>query len=483
MGIERKIWRMLFGRVRETKFVPEPDSDSIRVFNWNTEHTCLPAKVGIPADVEELRAAIRSAVANGQQVRAVGSLHSISAAPMVADGGVIISTERLNRTGPIENGTMRLQAGVTMRQACQALKSAGKQLNCLPLTDQFHVGAICGTQFHDSIPFNSDVVEIKYVASDGSLGVVNDDQELFYWRNSHGLFGIVYELSVRVTDAKPIHLVPDHLPMSDFVATLHNVPSHCRRIGGLYDPYCDDILVCNDWYGNPADMAGTRSFRNRIRQQIWHHLGPIYGFITPSISPGTKRLQARICHRLLGGGFAVHPGDRPMSIRNWGPATICQLALPVRALAGFLPEFRALCLRYRDQYAWQVAQLVVMVLVFRDQQAPFSLSYEEDMLAFDVMHSPFDDPVWTDFRDEYLDMAIDKHSARAHLSKTSGPVTPDQALGYFRHEHIEEFKKQIDPKLLNPYFSRLFGLSAEPIDRAEPDAGSLKETVHQEQNS
>ena len=460
MGIERNSLRMLFGPIRETKFVSEPDSDSVSVFNWNTEHTCVPAKVEIPADVHELRAAVRNAVANGQQVRAVGSLRSFSAAPMVADGGVIISTERLNRTGPIEDGAVTLQAGVTMRQACQALKSAGKQLNCLPLTDQFHVGAISGTQFHDSVPFNSDVVEIKYVASDGSIGVVNDDPELFYWRNSHGLFGIVYELTVRIADAKPIHLVPDHLPMSDFVATLHNVPPHCRRIGGLYDPYFDDIVVCNDLYGNPADMAVTRSFRNRTRQQLWRSFGPIYGFITPSISPGTRRLQARICHGLLGRGFAVNPGDRPMSIRNWGPATICQLALPVDALAGFLPEFRALCLRYRDEHAWQVAQLVVMVLVFRDRQAPFSLSYDEDMLAFDVMHSPFDDPIWSDFRDEYLDMAISKHSARAHLCKTSGPVTPEQALRYFRPEHIEEFRKRIDPNLLNPYFSRLFGLTA-----------------------
>jgi FAD/FMN-containing dehydrogenase len=197
MGLERNSLRLLFGPVRDTKFVAEAQSSAVRVSNWNTEHSCLPASVSAPSTVAELAEIVRMAVARGQSVRAVGSLHSLSAAPMVAGDGVIVSTERLNKIGLIEGETATFQAGVTLRQACQALKPMGKQLIALPLTDQFHLGAISGTQFHDAMAFNSDVVQIKYVASDGSLRVVADEADLFYWRSSHGLFGVTYEITVR----------------------------------------------------------------------------------------------------------------------------------------------------------------------------------------------------------------------------------------------------------------------------------------------
>jgi len=473
MGLERSRLRMLFGPTRERKFQPVSSRREVCVSNWNGEHTCRAGRVAVPESPQALAEIVRQAASAGQPIRAVGSLHSVTTAPLVAEGGTVVSTERLNQIGAISGDRATFGAGVTLREACQTLKPLGKQLRCLPLTDQFHLGAISGTQFHDALAFNAGVVEIKYVASDGSLNVVDDEQELFYWRNSHGLFGMVYEVTFEVAEARPIQVRGDRITMDAFVDSLHDVPPDCRRVSGLYDPYHDDVISCNDFYLAPEKMPCTRSLKNCIHQWIWQRLLPVYGFVMPSVSGRTRRLQEHACRLLLGKGFVVHPGDRPMSIRNWGPSAICQLAFPLANVPEFLVEFRQLCEEYRRTRGWQLAQPVVMVWVEQDRRSVFSLSYDQAVLAFDVMHAPHDDPVWREFRDAYLSMAIERHGGRAHLCKTSGTVTPEQALNFVPPERIAEFKRRIDPTLLNPYFESIFDMRRATLPQATSVAVGL----------
>ena len=177
--------------------------------NWNREiNFDIPEdNFKTPQQVSDVQAIVRQAAVDGQSVTVVGACHSTTDC-MVGEG-VVIAMCKMDRILNVDHEalTVTAQAGVTLRQLCSRLREENLQPPVVLEFGNYHLGAISGTHAHDTsnsptaAQFSSSVVGVRLVTSTGELMEVSETQNSEYLpaiRSHFGLFGVVYEVTVRV---------------------------------------------------------------------------------------------------------------------------------------------------------------------------------------------------------------------------------------------------------------------------------------------
>lgn len=120
--------------------------------NWNEQITFeVPEeRFREPSDFAEVQAIVRQAFEQGQKVTVVGALHSTT--ECIVGSGVVISMAKMDQVLDINvaNERVTVQAGVTLRQLCDALKGARLQPPVVLEFGNFQIGAISGTHANDT---------------------------------------------------------------------------------------------------------------------------------------------------------------------------------------------------------------------------------------------------------------------------------------------------------------------------------------------
>ncbi|MFI5619865.1 D-arabinono-1,4-lactone oxidase [Streptomyces sp. NPDC051567] len=173
--------------------------------NWAGNVSATPARVVSPGTVEELREAVRRAVADGQRVKAVGSGHSFTAA--AATGGVLLRPHALAGITAIDRSasTVTVGAGTVLRDLNRALAREGLSLaNMGDIMEQTVSGATAtGTHGtgRDSASLSALVRGLELVTADGRLLTCSEKEhpEVFAAaRTGIGALGVVTALTFAV---------------------------------------------------------------------------------------------------------------------------------------------------------------------------------------------------------------------------------------------------------------------------------------------
>lgn len=116
--------------------------------NWSGSVHSAPQGIFHPTTQEEVVAVINSAVANGQQIRAVGSGHSHT--PLAATDGTMVSLEHLNKLESLSTTryTATAQAGITLHDLGKELFKHGFTLRNLGDIDKQSLGGALATGTH-----------------------------------------------------------------------------------------------------------------------------------------------------------------------------------------------------------------------------------------------------------------------------------------------------------------------------------------------
>eukprot|EP00581_Thalassiosira_minuscula_P019778 CAMPEP_0183733056 /NCGR_PEP_ID=MMETSP0737-20130205/40049_1 /TAXON_ID=385413 /ORGANISM="Thalassiosira miniscula, Strain CCMP1093" /LENGTH=709 /DNA_ID=CAMNT_0025966229 /DNA_START=330 /DNA_END=2459 /DNA_ORIENTATION=+ len=182
---------------------------STRVFrNWagtvRTDHPLI-----MPKDDAELKSILQKASAGGCTVRPAGSGHS--AAGVVAEEStqsnvVVVSlveyapSDRdwaavdLVASGGDE-ATVRIPGGSTQLKLYATIRPAGYFLPTQTAGWLFTIGGVLSNFVHGGVfgkgPVHNHLVSLRVMLWDGTIKILNDPDDLRFWRNGYGLLGII----------------------------------------------------------------------------------------------------------------------------------------------------------------------------------------------------------------------------------------------------------------------------------------------------
>ncbi|KVG35790.1 D-arabinono-1,4-lactone oxidase [Burkholderia diffusa] len=192
--------------------------------NWVGNQSCVAAHMASPTSEAEIAELVHAATSQGKNVRCSGSGHSFT--PVVATSGLLLSLKDYQGIVAVDEQRKRVtvKAGTRINAVTRHLKDIGFSLvNQGDIDSQAIAGALAtGTHGTGTTLSNlsSQVVGMRIVRPDGSIMEVSDRQDLDLLHATQvniGLFGVVSELTLQVTDVFWLH---DRVWREDFDALM-----------------------------------------------------------------------------------------------------------------------------------------------------------------------------------------------------------------------------------------------------------------------
>ena len=256
------------------------------------------------------------------------------------DGGVVISTARLNRIAALDatTGLVTCEAGVSLEQLMVAGLPAGWFVPVSPGTRQVTVGGaiaadVHGKNHHVAGSFARHVRSLQIVTPDGETRTVTDQSDpSLFWATAGGmgLTGLIVAATIQLKRVATSRVLVDTVRTADIDQTMAVLAEHDRRFG--YTVAWSDSLARGSGLGRsvitsgdfaepadlpPGDAADPFAFRPRAR------LGVPPGFPPGLINRYTVALANEAWYRkaprsrrgeIQAIGAFFHPLD---GIRHW----------------------------------------------------------------------------------------------------------------------------------------------------------------------
>ena len=213
--------------------------------NWNRETAARPRLYATPSTEAELCQVVRDA----KRLRVVGAGHSFGDQPVSSD--VMLSLERYNRLVSMDasadaGGTLRVQAGMRLRELQQILYAHGRALPAAGSTDAQTLGGLIANDVHgsgrDHAFFSESVTALRLVDAAGQARTFRRGEELFHAAiGTAGMAGVVIELelvTVPLYDVAKSIAILDSASLRDRIETLLEQNDHLSFyfLGGVHTP-------------------------------------------------------------------------------------------------------------------------------------------------------------------------------------------------------------------------------------------------------
>jgi FAD/FMN-containing dehydrogenase len=183
---------------------------------------------------------VRPVGANYSQTRCVGN-----------DGGTALEMSGLSRILELDEGCVRVQAGVRVGALVRALAERGLELPLTPEIGNISVGALAVTTLPQPSyaaglsQLSSCVTELKVITPQGREMTVTERQRdlMRVLRSSFGLLGIVHEVVLRVRPLIPVKIDYQALSLADFTDRLDEITGAPGALRLHLSPFHDRVTV------------------------------------------------------------------------------------------------------------------------------------------------------------------------------------------------------------------------------------------------
>lgn len=187
--------------------------DGTTVRPWGDTFTCNPRSIERPKTLSE----VQTIVANADNVRVVGAGHSFS--PLICTDYTLISLSNMRAIKEVNNNTVTVEAGISIERLQEVLIKENKIIHGFgSIQDQNVAGAFMTS--HHGLQYNSfaeNVISLKIVTASGN---VEEIQDLFMYRASMGMLGVVVEMTIRTFPNTFVEIQQSKMSLEDAISKL-----------------------------------------------------------------------------------------------------------------------------------------------------------------------------------------------------------------------------------------------------------------------
>ncbi|WP_327120766.1 FAD-binding protein [Nocardia sp. NBC_01730] len=195
--------------------------------NWAGDQQCAPATFATPCSPDEVADLLGSAEAKGQTVRVAGAGHSFT--DTVLTDGILLNLANLNRVLDVDHATglVRLEAGITLNAASNALHEHGLAFPNLGDIDAQTVAGATATGTHGTGAtlqnLSAALDSVELMLADGSRAELNARTDPDGWRAARvsvGALGVVTAVTVRMVPSFVLEGIERPVHVDDVLADL-----------------------------------------------------------------------------------------------------------------------------------------------------------------------------------------------------------------------------------------------------------------------
>jgi hypothetical protein len=447
------------------------------IVNYDGSIKSSPQQLVYPETVEQIQAVLRDSSRYPTPVRAKGSFHSLT--PCAASDGSVLDMSRMNRVIKIDKNKKILtaQAGIQQIDAAKALRAQGLQFMLNIEIGNMTLGSAACCHTKDALDgielgqVSSYVTGMKWVTPSGDLAEASEDSNpelLTKMRSSHGLAGVIYEVSFRLKPIEAIHLTYLPRPVDELTAA---------EVDDLIDG--SEGLICwtvgrtcvfqqRQRVAEPGILA---SLEAAVRHSLWNFQGAHAGhFIDQFTSDANLRNAVRegwfdVLQFLYGtlhlfGGITLLAPDKTIDYRNTPQEARYAFtfwAFPRGQWLATLREYLDFADRHFQATGFRCNMPLGAYRIRRDTKGILSYSYDQEVFSIDPIHAVTDLGAWQNFLREFNDFASQRNGTpllnqspfieRKHVEAAYGQRWTD----------FSDWVRSVDPagRMLNPFFASL----------------------------
>jgi FAD/FMN-containing dehydrogenase len=446
----------------------------VTVKTWDGTWTYHPKVVATPESVEDLVEILTDEVRFPSPVRPAGSMHSTARMNGDDEGGTMVDMKGMNRILHFTDDTVTVEAGVTFMALANALKERGLQPYITTEIGNVTMGAMATAATKDSSfpgdfgQVSSYVTGMRLVAPDGKIRELTErdnPEEMQIIRSSYGLFGIVYEVTIKVRPTTALAVRHYSLSLDNFRKYFPIYKARGYAVMYYIFPYVKRVVV--ELRKDNPEAQPTSRHRWVYRNRFWRKYGPA---VTQWIQRSTKNRALRTLADNL--HFFLLRQALVLVVRSdrtWPHAQIINyprepggnkylFSMWAFREAGFFDILEDYCnflIAYEQKTGYRCNLPSVGYAIARDVEALLSYSWEGATLSIDPASTG--GPDWEEFLHHYNDFCSQRRGVP--LFNQTPFLTREQVRKAFgvRLQQFGARRKAADPKgrMLDTYFRDL----------------------------
>lgn len=432
----------------------------------------------IPETPEDLQQIIRNKEKFPSPVVAIGSGHSNSGCNVINGGTAVYMKKFRVMNEPAEND-VTVGAGIQLFEIHRFLAERQKQLPFTPEIGNATIGSVaCCTLKDASIGQSSGIAAgmikaIKFIDVNGhNRSMQRGDAEWEMMTSSHGLFCIIYEVTL---DVLPMKLVIQNYVVSnahdkDWSTIYRKTLAENDGIFGLVNASTGKfIFETRNFSPQPGKPNAIENFYNRIDRNVFKYFNPIMGAVEKNWWSSRIRNVA-----MAGFGFMkISFGKGRRTFKNLKPIDYSHhyrwrwdfhfWAYPVSTFPTVvLPAFIKFLKEYKQQHAdFDEKGLMACYRIRVEKKAILSPSYDEERMTLDPLRPVTKNQklmdAWDTFCYAYNEFAV-QHGGKCTFNQTKvlSKSQVEKAFGD-KWNQFKNAREAADPenRFLSNYFSKL----------------------------
>lgn len=399
---------------------------------------------------------------------------SASTACVTAAGGTVVDMTLLAAATKQDDDTITVQAGMLLRDLASLLSEQGLEVaGCLDAMNRTVGGAISGIGTNPLVGTNgaslaAQIVGLTVVTASGKLMRISEERQdlLNVFRLSYGLLGVIFEVTLRTRQARPLSRRFKKIAVKEFAGAVSQLGNRAVGLKFYLLPFRDQVYVELRRF----DESNERNNELRWKLRDWGETT-----VLPAVCDKLSRIVpiaslryslvdgiAEASHNLVSdrqvrcGAEVDEQVNQSSSRLERPPLKYTTWCFPVTDTATVIPAFRAFSRDYYKRSKFRCDFPAVGFKLPLERNALLSPSFDEPMFALRAVSNPH--ASWEDFSLEYANFStqwggVPLFNQSAHIETTYAQTAYGSRLEFFR-----KIRRQLDPdnRLLNPFLAQFF---------------------------